>query len=153
MSGGSPAGRSLLRPGLSPDLQRSELGRYPAGVSSSPQGGIRCARSREAFRGFGTEDGNWAFHTVSVAGTLPGKPQAGGQCGGGGLSVQTADGQEMLGAEGDGTVDTWWHACTHPHTRSHRQIWSKHTDRNTHAHSHTHTHTHTHTFSHTGKNV
>lgn len=64
------------------------------------------AVQKEAFRGFETEDGSWAFHTISVAGTLAGKPQAGGQCGGrgahGGQSVRTADGQEMLVGDRDG---------------------------------------------------
>lgn len=82
--GASPAGRSLPRPGLSPILQRPEPGSCPAGASSSPLQGIRCGWSREAFRGFGTEDGNCMVHTVSVVGTLLGKPQAGGRCGGGG---------------------------------------------------------------------
>ena len=145
MSGGSPAGRSLPTPGFSPDLQRSEPGRCPAGTSSSPLEGIRCGRSREAFRGFGTEDGNWMFHTVSVVGTLSGKPQAGGWCGGRGQSFLTADGQEVLGGKGDGTADMWWHARTHTpththtHTRSHRQIVAR---------THTPTHPHTHTRSH-----
>ena len=153
VSGGSPAGRSLPTPGFSPDLQRSEPGRCPAGTSSSPLEGIRCGRSREAFRGFGTEDGNWMFHTVSVVGTLSGKPQAGGWCGGRGQSFLTADGQEVLGGKGDGTADMWWHARTHTpthtHTRSHRQIQVQARRKEcTHPQSQTRTHTHTHILTH-----
>jgi len=142
VSGGSPAGRSLPTPGFSPDLQRSEPGRCPAGTSSSPLEGIRCGRSREAFRGFGTEDGNWMFHTVSVVGTLSGKPQAGGWCGGRGQSFLTADGQEVLGGKGDGTADMWWHARTHTPTHTHTHTFSQ-ANSGTHAHTHPPTHTHT----------
>lgn len=66
------------------------------------KGSVRAVQ-REAFRGFGTEDGGWAFHTVSVVGTLSGKPQAGGQCGGRGAFHQGTRGAgQMLVRERDG---------------------------------------------------
>lgn len=139
------------RPGLSPDRQRLDPGQVPCWWVLTGGRDLVRAVQKEAFRGFETEDGSWAFHTISVAGTLAGKPQAGGQCGGRGAfqwgtwgtvcphgrRTGDAGGRQGRGLLTCGGSRAHTHGHTHVHTQANTGP-SMHSDRNTHTHSHTH---------------